>query len=79
MKHSEAEAWEGFLDMCVGQCGIWVGENIEPECLCLVDEACRIYATCPSARRFYPVGLLPLRRTGVNQDEHQLQQELEFT
>jgi len=25
------EAWEDFLDMCIGQCGIWVGENIEPE------------------------------------------------
>ncbi len=22
---------EDFLDMCIGQCGIWVGENIEPE------------------------------------------------
>jgi len=31
VKHLEAEAWEDFLDMSVGQCGIWVGENIEPE------------------------------------------------
>ncbi len=31
VKHLEAEAWEDFLDMCVGQCGMWVGENIEPE------------------------------------------------
>ncbi|MFA6444725.1 MAG: adenylyl-sulfate reductase subunit alpha, partial [Sterolibacterium sp.] len=31
VKHLESEAWEDFLDMCVGQCGIWVGENIEPE------------------------------------------------
>src|SRR3569832_2337425 len=31
VKHLEAEAWEDFLDMCVCQCGIWVGENIEPE------------------------------------------------
>jgi len=31
VKHLEAEAWEDFLDMCIGQCGIWVGENIEPE------------------------------------------------
>ncbi|MFA5243349.1 MAG: adenylyl-sulfate reductase subunit alpha [Sulfuricella sp.] len=31
VKHLEAEAWEDFLDMCVGQCGVWVGENIEPE------------------------------------------------
>ena len=30
VKHLEAEAWEDFLDMCIGQCGIWVGENIEP-------------------------------------------------
>jgi len=31
VKHLEAEAWEDCLDMSVGQCGIWVGENIEPE------------------------------------------------
>jgi len=31
VKYLEAEAWEDFLDMCVGQCGIWAGENIEPE------------------------------------------------
>ena len=30
VKHLEAEAWEDFLDMCVGQCGIWVGENVDP-------------------------------------------------
>ena len=31
VKQLEAEAWEDFLDMCVAQCGIWAGENIEPE------------------------------------------------
>jgi adenylylsulfate reductase, subunit A len=31
VKRLEAEAWENFLDMSVGQCGIWAGENIEPE------------------------------------------------
>lgn len=31
VKHLEAEAWEDFLDMCIGQCGVWAGENIEPE------------------------------------------------
>ncbi len=31
VKHLEAEAWEDFLDMCISQCGIWAGENIEPE------------------------------------------------
>jgi adenylylsulfate reductase subunit A len=30
VKHLEAEAWEDFLDMCIGQCGIWVGENVDP-------------------------------------------------
>ncbi|MDP3028235.1 MAG: adenylyl-sulfate reductase subunit alpha [Deltaproteobacteria bacterium] len=30
-KHLEAEAWEDFLDMSVGQAGIWAGMNIEPE------------------------------------------------
>jgi adenylylsulfate reductase subunit A len=31
VKRLEAEAWEDFLDTCIGQCGIWAGENIEPE------------------------------------------------
>jgi adenylylsulfate reductase subunit A len=31
IKHLEAEAWEDFLDMCVGQAGLWAGMNIEPE------------------------------------------------
>jgi Fe-S-cluster containining protein len=82
VKHLETEAWEDFLDMCVGQCGIWVGENIEPEkknselmpiepyLLGSHSGCCGIYENRPSACRYYPVGLLPLRRTGVNQDEH---------
>ena len=31
VKHLESEAWEDFLDMCIGQCGIWAGENVEPD------------------------------------------------
>ncbi len=31
LKHLEAEAWEDFLDMTIGQCGMWAGENVEPE------------------------------------------------
>jgi adenylylsulfate reductase subunit A len=31
VQHLLAEAWEDFLDMTIGQCGIWAGENIEPE------------------------------------------------
>jgi adenylylsulfate reductase subunit A len=31
VKHLEAEAWEDFLDMTIAQCGIWAGENIEPD------------------------------------------------
>ena len=31
VKHLEAEAWEDFLDMTVAQCGVWAGENIEPD------------------------------------------------
>ena len=27
----EAEAWEDFLDMTIRQCGVWAGENIEPD------------------------------------------------
>ena len=31
IRHLEAEAWEDFLDMTIGQCGVWAGENIEPD------------------------------------------------
>jgi len=31
VKHLEAEAWEDFLDMCIGQAGVWAGLNIRPE------------------------------------------------
>jgi adenylylsulfate reductase subunit A len=31
IKHLEAEAWEDFLDMCIGQAGLWAGMNIKPE------------------------------------------------
>ncbi|SMF27404.1 adenylyl-sulfate reductase subunit alpha [Desulfovibrio gilichinskyi] len=30
-KHLESEAWEDFLDMCVGQANLWASMNIEPE------------------------------------------------
>ncbi|WP_045211215.1 adenylyl-sulfate reductase subunit alpha [Desulfonatronovibrio magnus] len=30
-KHLESEAWEDFLDMCVGQANLWACLNIEPE------------------------------------------------
>jgi len=31
IKHLEAEAWEDFLDMCIGQAGVWAGMDIEPD------------------------------------------------
>ncbi len=31
VKHLEAEAWEDFLDMCIGQANVWAGMNIRPE------------------------------------------------
>ena len=31
VKKLEAEAWEDFLDMTIAQCGVWAGENIEPD------------------------------------------------
>jgi adenylylsulfate reductase subunit A len=31
IKHLEAEAWEDFLDMCIGQAGLWAANNIEPD------------------------------------------------
>ncbi|NDV23863.1 adenylyl-sulfate reductase subunit alpha [Desulfovibrio sp. JC022] len=30
-KHLESEAWEDFLDMCVGQANLWACQNIKPE------------------------------------------------
>mgnify|MGYP003572785479 FL=1 len=30
-KHLESEAWEDFLDISVGQAGLWAGMNVEPE------------------------------------------------
>jgi len=31
MKHLESEAWEDFLDMSIGQAGLWCATNTEPE------------------------------------------------
>ena len=31
VRHLEAEAWEDFLDMTISQCGVWAGENVEPD------------------------------------------------
>ncbi|MHB8728562.1 MAG: adenylyl-sulfate reductase subunit alpha [Sulfuricaulis sp.] len=31
VQHLLSEAWEDFLDMTISQCGIWAGENIEPD------------------------------------------------
>jgi adenylylsulfate reductase subunit A len=31
VKHLEAEAWEDFLDMAIGQAGLWAAKNIEPD------------------------------------------------
>ncbi|MDD4952911.1 MAG: adenylyl-sulfate reductase subunit alpha, partial [Desulfovibrionaceae bacterium] len=30
-KHLESEAWEDFLDMCVGQANLWAAQNCAPE------------------------------------------------
>jgi adenylylsulfate reductase subunit A len=30
-KHLESEAWEDFLDMCVGQANLWAASNVKPE------------------------------------------------
>jgi adenylylsulfate reductase subunit A len=31
MKHLEAEAWEDFLDMAIGQASFWAANNVEPD------------------------------------------------
>lgn len=40
-----------------------------PRCLFLTDEGCGIYADRPTACRYYPVGMLSLRKTGSPVDE----------
>jgi adenylylsulfate reductase subunit A len=31
IKHLEAEAWEDFLDMAIGQASLWAAKNVEPD------------------------------------------------
>ena len=31
VKHLDAEAWEDFLDMAIGQAGLWAAKNVEPD------------------------------------------------
>jgi adenylylsulfate reductase subunit A len=31
LKHLEAEAWEDFLDMAIGQASLWAANNVEPD------------------------------------------------
>jgi len=31
IKHLEAEAWEDFLDMAIGQASLWAANNVEPD------------------------------------------------
>ncbi len=31
VKHLEAEAWEDFLDMAIGQASLWAAKNVEPD------------------------------------------------
>ncbi len=44
-------------------------EDDTPRCLFLTDEGCGIYADRPTACRYYPVGMLSLRKTGSPVDE----------
>ena len=45
-------------------------QDEQPICLFMVNEGCSIYENRPSACRYYPVGLLPLRHTGASHEEH---------
>jgi adenylylsulfate reductase subunit A len=62
VKHLEAEAWEDFLDMCVGQCGIWVGENVEPREEELRADADRALPAGFALRLLRHLGFRPDRR-----------------
>ena len=44
-------------------------EDDSPRCLFLTDKGCGIYEDRPTACRYYPVGLLSLRKTGSAVDE----------
>jgi len=63
-KHLESEAWEDFLDMSVGQAGLWAGMNVEPE-----KTGSEIMPTEPymlgfSLRLLWYLDLRPERRLG---------------
>jgi len=44
-------------------------EDDTPRCLFLTDKGCGVYEDRPTACRYYPVGLLSLRKTGSPVDE----------
>jgi hypothetical protein len=42
----------------------------EPVCLFVTEEGCSVYEDRPSACRYYPVGLMTMRKKDVNHEEH---------
>jgi Fe-S-cluster containining protein len=45
-------------------------QDDKPVCLFVTDEGCSVYENRPSACRYYPVGLMAMRKTGQATDEH---------
>ena len=64
VKHLEAEAWEDFLDMCIGQAGVWAGLNIRPE-----QQDVRTHADRALSAR---LALRLLRHLGVGPRRHRV-------
>ena len=61
VKHLEAEAWEDFLDMCIGQAGVWAGMNIRPEEQRLRTDADRALSARLAFRLLRHLGLGPAK------------------
>lgn len=62
-KELESEAWEDFLDMSVGQAGLWASMNVEPESAAL--RSCPQSPTCWGATPAAAAsGVVALMKTG---------------
>jgi uncharacterized protein len=45
-------------------------QDKDPACLLLNEEGCSVYEDRPSSCRYYPVGLMTMRKKDVNHEEH---------
>ena len=64
VKHLEAEAWEDFLDMAIGQASLWAARNIEPDKVAFRDHADRALSPRFTCRLRRLLGQRPWRSSG---------------